>query len=250
MANSFPKSGTHLLDQVLMGFSRVAPFSAHVALPFFSYDGETGQKRSVQEALAYVAALRSLDVTSTHLLAWPEVVKAVCTPKFIPYIIFRDPRDIVVSHVFYITEMAPGHAHYQYYNNLKSFDERLKVSILGRPDVDIEFPNIAKRFELYHGWLDRPEVLVVRFEDLIHQRRETLGQIADHFLKRVNTLPASRDQIIDALETNIDPQRSPTFRSGKTGEWKKYFKDEHKNLFKDVAGDLLVQLGYEKDNNW
>ena len=63
-------------------------------------------------------------------------------------------------------------------------------------------------------------------------------------------MPASRDQIIDALETNIDPQRSPTFRSGKTGEWKKYFNDEHKNLFKDVAGDLLVQLGYEKDDNW
>ena len=251
MANSFPKSGSHLLDQVLMGFSRVAPFSPHVALPFFSYDGETGQKRSVEEALAYVRSLRPLDVTSTHLLAWPEVVDAVCTPKFLPYIIFRDPRDIVVSHVFYITEMAPGHAHSQYYNeNLKNFDERLKVSILGRPDVEIEFPDIAKRFELYRGWLDRPQVLVLRFEDFIHNRRETIGQVVDHFLKRVDTLPSSRDQIINALEANIDPQRSPTFRSGKTGEWKKYFKDEHKKLFKGVAGDLLVQLGYEKDNNW
>ncbi|HEY3312390.1 MAG TPA: sulfotransferase domain-containing protein [Anaerolineales bacterium] len=251
MANSFPKSGSHLLDQVLMGFSRVSPFSPHVALPFVSYDGETGHKRTVQEALAYVKALRPLDVTSTHLLAWPEVVAAVCTPRFIPYIIFRDPRDIVVSHVFYITEMAPGHAHYQYYNEkLKNFDERLKVSILGRPEVEIEFPDIAKRFELYQGWLDRPEVLVLRFEDFIHKRRDALGQVADRFLKRVDTLPASREQIIDALEANIDPQRSPTFRSGKTGEWKKYFKDEHKKIFKEVAGELLVKLGYEKDNNW
>lgn len=251
MANSLPKSGTHLLDQVLMGFSRVAPFSAHVALPFASYDGETGQKHTLQEALAYVNTLRPLDVTSTHLLAWSEVVDAVCTPKFIPYIIFRDPRDIVVSHVFYVTEMAPHHAHYQYYNEkLKNFDERLKVSILGRPDAGIEFPDIAKRFDLYRGWLDRPQVLVLRFEDFVHNRRETIGRVVDHFLKRVDTLPASRDQIINALEANINPQRSPTFRSGKTGEWKKYFKDEHKRLFKDVAGDLLVQLGYEKDNNW
>ena len=251
MAYSFPKSGSHLLDQVLMGFSKVSPFSAHVALPFFSYDGETGKKRSVQEAMAYVNALRPLDVTSTHLLAWPEVVNAVCTPKFIPYIIFRDPRDIVVSHVFYITEMAPGHAHYQYYNeNLKSFDERLKISILGRPDVEIEFPDIASRFELYRGWLERPQVLVLRFEDFIHNRHETIGRVADHFLKRVNTLTASREQVINALETNIDPKRSPTFRSGKTGDWKKYFKDEHKKIFKEVAGELLVQLGYEKDNDW
>ncbi len=251
MANSFPKSGSHLLDQILMGFSKVAPFSPHVPLPFFSYDGETGKKHSVQEALAYIHALHPLDVTSTHLLAWPEVVAEVCTPRFVPYIIFRDPRDIVVSHVFYITEMEPGHAHYKYYNeNLKNFDERLKVSILGRPDADIEFPNIAQRFEQYQGWLERPEMLKVRYESLIHHRREALGEIVDHFLKRVNTLPTPREEIIDILEACIDPQKSPTFRSGRTGDWNKYFKEEHKKLFKEVAGDLLIQLGYEKDQNW
>lgn len=253
MANSFPKSGTHLLDQILMGFSRVAPYSPHVALPFVSYEGETGKKRSVGEALAYLKALKPLDVTSTHLLAWPEVMEEVCTPRFIPYIIFRDPRDIVVSHVFYITEMAPAHAHHRYYiENLKSFDERLKVSILGRPDApgDMEFPDIARRFDLYRGWIERPEMLVVRFEDIILQRRETIGRITDHFLRRVNTLPCSREEIMDALETNIDPKRSPTFRSGKTGEWKRYFTPEHKKLFKDVTGDLLIKLGYEKDNDW
>jgi hypothetical protein len=251
MANSFPKSGTHLLDQILMGFSRVAPFTPHIPLTFVSYDGKTGQKRSPQAALAYLNALRPLDITTTHLLAWPEVVQAVCTPKFIPYLIFRDPRDIVVSHVFYVTEMEPGHAHHKYYNeNLKNFDERLKISILGRPESDIEFPNITRRFELYQDWLDHPQVLTLHFEDLIHNRRQALGTIVDHFLKRVNTLPSSRDQIIDALEANINPQRSPTFRSGKTGEWKKYFKDEHKKLFKDVAGDLLIRLGYEQDKNW
>ena len=251
VANSFPKSGTHLLDQILMGFSRVAPFSSHVALPFASYDGETGKKRSLQEAMAYINKLRPLDVTSAHLLAWPEVVRAVCTPRFIPYIIFRDPRDIVVSHVFYVTDMAPEHAHHKFYNeNLKTFDERLKVSILGRPETGMDFPNIAKRFELYRGWLDQPQVLVLRFEDIILNRRKSIEQITDHFLKRVDTLPSSRDQIMEGLEANIDPRRSPTFRSGKTGEWKKYFKEEHKKLFKDTAGDLLLQLGYEKDNNW
>ena len=251
MANSFPKSGTHLLDQILMGFSRVAPFSSHVALPYASYDGETGQKKSVQQALTYVNALRPLDVSSAHLLAWQEVVEAVCTPRFIPYIIFRDPRDIVVSHVFYVTDMAPGHTHHQFYSeNLKNFDDRLKVSILGRPDAGLDFPDIAKRFELYQGWLNIPQALVLRFEDIMLNRREALGRITDHFLKRVDTLTVSREEIINALEANIDPKRSPTFRSGKTGEWKKYFKEEHKKIFKDVAGKLLVQLGYEKDDNW
>jgi hypothetical protein len=49
---------------------------------------------------------------------------------------------------------------------------------------------------------------------------------------------------------SIQPKKSRTFRSGKTGAWHEYFSEEHKKLFKDVAGDLLVRLGYEKNNDW
>ena len=31
------------------------------------------------------------------------------------YFILRDPRDVVVSHVHYITEMEPNHIHHRYY---------------------------------------------------------------------------------------------------------------------------------------
>ena len=48
----------------------------------------------------------------------------------------------------------------------------------------------------------------------------------------------------------IQPKKSHTFRLGKTGGWKEYFTEEHKKLFKDVAGDLLVRLGYEKNDDW
>ena len=125
----------------------------------------------------------------------------------------------------------------------------LKVSILGRPELDIEFPNITDRFAPYLGWLDHPEVMKIYFEDLVNDRAATLNKIIDHFLARV-PLTTPRKTILDSLESSINPSKSPTFRSGKTGEWKKHFTDEHKKIFKDVAGDLLIQLGYEKDNNW
>jgi hypothetical protein len=125
----------------------------------------------------------------------------------------------------------------------------LKVSILGRPDSEAEFPDIAGRFAPYLGWLDQPEVLTIHFEDLINDRPAALTRIMDHLLARA-PLPASRQLILDSLETSINPKKSPTFRSGKTGEWKKHFTDEHKKIFKDVAGDLLVKLGYEKNDNW
>ena len=247
---SFPKSGTHLLNQILLGFSKVAPFSRHIPLSFAAYEGDTGRKRSEEEALAYLEMLRPLDVSAAHLLAMPRVVERVCSSKFTPYFIYRDPRDVAVSHVFYIADMLPTHHHHAYYQTLRSFDERLRVSILGIPDADVEFPDIGKRFSFYTEWLNHPEVLPVPFESLIEDRREALGKIADHFLQRVGALPTPRDAIIHALESSIDPSRSPTYRSGKTGEWRKYFKEEHKKIFKDVAGDLLIQLGYEKDYDW
>jgi hypothetical protein len=249
---SFPKSGTHLLDQILLGFSNVAPFSKRLHSFYAEYEGESGAKRSAEQALAWLDSLRAnggRDVTSAHLFARPDVVKCVCSPAFVPYFIFRDPRDVVVSHVFYVTDMEARHVHHDYYQSLPDFNARLSVSILGRPDMDIEFSNITDRFAPYLGWLDHPEVLTIHFEDLIHDRVATLTRIMDHLLTR-SPLPATRQSILDSLETSINPKKSPTFRSGKTGEWKNHFTDEHKKIFKDVAGDLLVKLGYEKNNEW
>jgi sulfotransferase 6B1 len=246
---SFPKSGTHLLDQILLGFASVAPYSKRIHSFYAEYEGESGRKREPEQALAWLDSLRSGDVASAHLFARPDAVTRVCSSAFIPYFIFRDPRDVVVSHVFYVTDMEAHHVHHAHYQSLPDFDARLKVSILGRPDAGIEFPNIADRFAPYMDWLNHPEVLTVHFEDLIHDRAAALTRIMDHFLSRV-ALQASRRSILDGLESSINPKRSPTFRSGKTGEWKKYFTEEHKRIFKEVAGDLLVRLGYEKDNNW
>jgi hypothetical protein len=246
---SFPKSGTHLLDQILLGFSRVAPFSRRLHSFYAEYEGESGRKRAPEQALRWLDSLRPADIASAHLFARPEAVTRVCSTAFVPYFIFRDPRDVVVSHVFYVTEMESNHVHHAYYQSLPDFNARLRVSILGRPDVGIEFPDIAGRFAPYLDWLDQPSVMKIHFEGLIHDRARTLGLILDHLLARV-PLTISREMILDSLEASINPGKSPTFRSGKTGEWRKHFTDEHKRIFKDVAGDLLIRLGYEENNNW
>ena len=246
---SFPKSGTHLLDQILLGFAKVAPFSTRLHSFYAEYEGESGRKRSPEQALAWLDSLGPGDIASAHLFARPEAVERVCSSKFVPYFIFRDPRDVVVSHVFYVTEMEARHVHHDYYASLPDFDARLTVSILGRPDGGVEFPDIAARFAPYLGWLDRPEVLTLHFEQLIHDRLGALARILDHLLAHF-PLTAPRPQILESLEASINPKRSPTFRSGKTGEWAKHFTPEHKRIFKEVAGNLLVKLGYEKDENW
>lgn len=246
---SFPKSGTHLLEQILLGFSGVAPFSRRLHSFYAEYEGESGRKRAPEQAIRWLRSLRPLDIASAHLFARPEAVSLVCSPAFLSYFIYRDPRDVVLSHVFYVTDMEPNHVHHAFYQSLPNFNARLKVSILGRPEAEVEFPDIAGRFAPYLGWLEQPSVMKVHFEDLIHDRAGALERISDHFLARVQ-LRLERNLLLQSLEASINPSKSPTFRSGKTGEWRKYFTDEHKRIFKDVAGDLLIRLGYEKDNDW
>jgi hypothetical protein len=250
-ANSFPKSGTHLLTQVLQGFTHLGP-AVDCGLPaIVTYDGSTGRQRSPSQIVNDLERLLPGDIAYGHLHALPEVADHLCRPAAATYFILRDPRDVVVSHVHYVTEIETNHIHHTYYTQeLKDFDQRLRTSILGLPGEQIQFPDICRRFEPYLGWLERSEVLTLRFEDFLSDREQVLGAIFDHATSRGFPSALERGKAVRILDESIDPQQSPTFRSGKAGGWQTAFSPENKSLFKDVAGELLVHLGYEKDTGW
>jgi hypothetical protein len=99
-------------------------------------------------------------------------------------------------------------------------------------------------------WLEQPHVLCLRFEDLVERRDATLPRILDQVEQTGYRIPTPRERSLAVLAAAIQPRHSHTYRSGKTGGWREHFTDEHKRLFKDVAGDLLVRLGYESSNDW
>lgn len=251
-ANSFPKSGTHLLLQAVMGFARLGPavFSGLPATTMF--DGFSGKRLPTQAVAAQINRLQAGDIGYGHVYAESEMVEALSRPGVAAYFIYRDPRDVVVSHVHYVTEIWTSHVHHDYYaNTLQDFDERLRVSIRGRPELtEIDFPGIRERFAPYLGWLERPEVLSIRFEDFVGHKRATLEKILGHAAARGFPMAVDHAAAVDILEEAIDPNQSPTFRSGKTGGWKTHFTPAHKVLFKEVTGDLLERLGYEEDQDW
>jgi hypothetical protein len=174
----------------------------------------------------------------------------LCQPNRVNYFIYRDPRDMLISHVFFATDMHEGHGMHDYYQNLADFDERLKVAISGVDTDGFYMVDVKRRYQGVFEWLEQSSVLCLRFEDLINKRDEMLNAMLDQLEKTGYKIPTPREKALEILVETIQPKKSKTFRSGKTGEWKKYFKDEHKALFKEVAGDLLVRLEYEKNNDW
>jgi hypothetical protein len=184
------------------------------------------------------------------VVAEPAIIAAWQDERLAHYFMLRDLRDVVLSHAFYIGDKAVSNIHHAYYQNLTDLEARIRASILGRPEMDGLFPNVRERFDLYLGWLEIPDVCVVRFEDFILNQAQSLDRMLDFAVQRGFQLRLPEEQAREILAQAIDPKRSFTFRSGQVGEWRQHFTVEHKTLFKVVAGDLLIRLGYEKDNDW
>lgn len=247
--NSKPKSGSHLLLQILGGFTRIMPYKYVDADPVRTI-AKTGGRRDPQVILSELKQIPPGVIGWGYVEAAPENTAFLCQPDRVNYFIYRDPRDMLVSQVFYATDMQEEHAMHEYYGSLSDFGARLKVAITGIDQDGMYMVSVRQRYEGVFQWLEQPQVMCLRFEDLINQRDATLNAMLDQVEKTGYRLPVPRGQALATLVDAIQPEKSRTFRSGRTDGWREYFTDAHKKLFKDVAGDLLVRLGYEKDNDW
>jgi len=129
-------------------------------------------------------------------------------------------------------------------------DERINTSILGIPESQVDFPNSGQRFLPYYSWLKDPGVVPLRFEYFILELDKTLNFIIDNLIKIGIDFNASRDELISGMQAGMGLRTSYTFRKRNTGDWKVHFNESLRKLFKQVAGELLIDLGYEEDFNW
>ena len=248
-ANSKPKSGSHLLLQVMNGFTQIMPYKYVDADPVrtITYDG---RRKSNEEILSDLKHTPKGVIGWGYVDATPENASFLTSAGRVNYFIYRDPRDMLVSQVFFATDMHEEHGMHNYYNSLPDVAARLKVAISGIDRDGLYMVNVKQRYEGVFQWLEQKNVMCLRFEELINNRDATLNAMLDEVEKTGYKIPTPREKTISILVDAINPKKSHTFRSGKTGGWTQHFTEEHKKLFKEVAGDLLIRLGYEKSNDW
>ncbi|HEX5837848.1 MAG TPA: sulfotransferase domain-containing protein [Anaerolineales bacterium] len=247
--NSKPKSGSHLLLQILNGFTQIMPYRYVDADPVRTIEKDGG-RRTVEDVLADLKAVPRGVIGWGYVEATPENVSFLCRPERVNYFIYRDPRDMLVSQVFFATDMHEEHGMHEYYQSLPDFGERLKAAITGIDRDGLRMVSVKQRYEGVFQWLEQKHIMCLRFEDLIDNRQDTLAAMLDEVERTGYRIPAPREKALSILVEAIQPRKSHTFRSGKTGGWREHFTENHKTLFKDVADDLLIRLGYEKNNDW
>jgi len=246
---ALPKGGSHFIHQTLSGLAEIGPFVKPGFPPVNRF--EDNSQLSREEILLNIDRMKSGEIRYGYIPCVEPFLQSLTKPDRATVFIYRDPRDLIISHVFYATDMYPGHGMHEYYQQLHSMEARINVGIEGCRIEGLELPSILERYQPHLQWINTPEVLSVRFEDLILNREAVLGDILEYIESFGVLVNIPRREANEKLGSAIKPKKSGTFRKGKPGNWQEHFTPVNKKRFREVAGDLLSKLGYEEnDQEW
>ena len=142
-----------------------------------------------------------------------------------------------------------------------SEEEALMVCIEGREGL----PGTDKMITLTQTWLNNnAEAICIKYEELLANPVANFSKVLRYIgvEKNVESLAGvivdrNRFERLSMGRRIWQSGRKPGqensnshFRKGITGDWKNYMKPAHIARFKEIAGQQLIELGYEKDLNW
>ena len=238
--NSIPKSGTHLLYQVLapLGLRDLGGFLA--TTPSVSL-----RKRSPAEHVDYLNRLFDRELLSAHMFFDVQVAAAIERLAQPLITIIRDPRDIFVSELDYLSEVNRWHRMHRFYKSVADGDSAFTLCLEGLPDASFCYPGFAARIEPYLGWLDRASTLTVRFEELRNTatQRNEMAIIA-HYLERVGLWSDGESSFVEQALASLDPSASHTFRKGGVGTWRERLSDDQADRLEHAIGPVARLMGY------
>jgi len=103
-------------------------------------------------------------------------------------------------------------------------------------------------------WRDDSQYREVRYESLVDESEEAAQGVLK-FLDEPwdeNVTQFYKVQSESREDTKIvqNPGATQPIYSTAYGRWRREFSEEDKELFKSLAGDLLIELGYESSDDW
>lgn len=242
LANSIPKAGTNLLSRLMrMMPNTVDRWTYHID------ETLSGIERQLR-------AVRHGQVVTSHFPWSADIASIVGELDFRVLLIVRDPRDIAISNVNYVTRMDFSHPLHPALAALPDDNARLLAMIEPPLEIMAGLPEVWKNEGLatFLPWLEEPNCLIVRFEDLVGEKGggsdarqiETKREIAGH-------IGASLDESqLKLMAQNLFGSGSRTFHKGQIGNWRTEFSPEATAAFKRQSSEALMKFGYESDLDW
>lgn len=176
--------------------------------------------------------------------------------------VYRDGRDILVSRAFHLfnfpevarplfqrsrtmAESLEAFREDPWYfqkhpERLLACDEMVRTSLTWWRD------QIREDFAAQQRYPHLP-VLMVQYE-AVHA--DTEGQRRRMF-EFLGVDPKRAASLTGVLKPGFDQETPQAFlRKGAVGDWQNYFTDRTRQLFREIAGQTLIDLGYVQDEDW
>lgn len=98
----------------------------------------------------------------------------------------------------------------------------------------------------------------VRYERLLEEPKAEARRLFGFLGSDASEKTVTRCVVSASFETRSGRKRSREnysldhgkHRKGIAGDWNNVFTERDKEIFKDAAGDLLIELGYESNDAW
>lgn len=194
--------------------------------------------------------------------------------KKIIYLV-RDGRDVLVSLYYHQllwnekNKLSPKDVLYHrskvpfddYENVKKNMGAFIRYTFEDKPSKLQHFTYMGNWYDYNRTWLKKTHnsknIYLVKYEDLLTAPHGTLHSMFRDFfdMQKIDELLLNDVVFKFSFENQTkrkkgQENKSSFLRKGIQGDWKNYFGDEDKELFKKYTKTLLIDLGYEKDSNW
>ena len=154
------------------------------------------------------------------------------------FYVLRDGRDVVNSMVHHVTrqEMLAVRPEYRYQSPEEVYG-----------DMELFKHYVREWRDHVRSYLaNRDHFVCLKLEELMSEPVKTVQKVAS-----VLGIPVDAERLAEKITFNSLSKTAPAhLRRGKKGDWRNYFTEEHKRVFKELAGRELIELGYERDTQW
>lgn len=246
--NSIPKSGTHLLKNLLLLLNNIEDSG------FFINHLENNDRYSVLKS--HEKILRKLP-GNTYIASHMPYTKSnedlLDKFKYKSLLLVRDPRDILISQANFYEKRTVNRWH-EHLASLDTIENRLDALFFGVPLDELKgnpalpIPSLKNWLYPYLKWNSNKNTLIVKFEDLVGingggshvDQLKTIEEITN-FLG----IPTTKREL-EKISLSIYSEKSNTFNKGMINKWKIDLPDRLKENF-NVEFDLFLnQFDYEK----
>ncbi len=238
--NSIPKAGSYLLVNVICQLTSRKGARHLEAM------------RPMNKVLLSIPNREYIEIN--HIIYSKDTAKAFRQAGCKVLFIYRDPRAQVLSYADWVYKhpnsyrWMNGIAHDEVITSLIS-DGRVYRGLSSYPWKHIH--NVNEFYHAFMPWLNEDFVCSVRFEDLVGAKG---GGSDDAQLQALKTIASYLDCDVSEQELVAISQKlfgnAGTFCHGQIDRWRQVFTSAQIALFKEVAGQLLIDLGYEQDLEW